>query len=232
MLALALALFPNLGFMRVWDKLTAGLRQLCPCRPSEKALRDIRRRLGPAPLKLLFTILAEPAARAQIPGVRYRRWRTVAFDGCSSAKAPDRPRVCGWLGKIKHRYGQEGYPMLKLAALCETGTRALLGAAFGPVAPAESVYAEQLLPLLDDTMLLLNDRGFPLDDLAGGAPRTAEADSAVRHASWSGTPHAYDRPGVSERPRPHRRRVKAAAVRVGMKCLSCPWHPGWRSAGK
>jgi hypothetical protein len=60
---LALALFPGLGYLRVWDKLTCGLRNLLFVRPSEKALRDVRRRLGPAPLKLLFTILAGPAAR-------------------------------------------------------------------------------------------------------------------------------------------------------------------------
>jgi hypothetical protein len=159
---LALALFPALGYARVWDKLTAGLRGLCP-RPSEKSLRDLRRRLGAAPLKLLFETLAGPTARPGTPGVCYRRWRTVAFDGCSSAKAPDRPRVCAWLGKIKHRYGQEGYPMLRIVALCETGTRALLGAVFGPVADCETVYAEQLLPLLDDSMLLLDDRGFDAD---------------------------------------------------------------------
>ncbi|WP_327258428.1 IS4 family transposase [Streptomyces sp. NBC_01240] len=190
---LAMALFPRLGYMRVWDKLTAGLQQVCPCRPSEKALRDIRRRLGPAPLELLFTILAGPVARPETPGVRYRRWRTVAFDGCSSAKAPDRPRVCGWLGKIKHRYGQEGYPMLKLVALCETGTRALLGAAFGPVAPAESVYAEQLLPLLDDTMLLLNGRGFDSDDFLAkcastGAQLLVRLKGTRTPATWAVLP--------------------------------------------
>jgi len=153
-----------LGYARVWDKLTAGLRGLYPPSPSEKSLRDLRRRLGAAPLKLLFETLAGPAARPGTPGVCYRRWRTVAFDGCSSAEAPDRPRVCAWLGKIKHRYGQEGYPMLRIVALCETGTRALLGAVFGPVADCETAYAGQLLSLLDDSMLLLDDRGFDADD--------------------------------------------------------------------
>jgi hypothetical protein len=47
---LALALFP-VWAMRGWGKLTAGLD--LP-RPSEKALRELRRRLGPAPLKALF----------------------------------------------------------------------------------------------------------------------------------------------------------------------------------
>src|SRR5204863_8761590 len=54
---LALALFPALGYARVWDKLTAGLRGLGPRSPSEKSLRDLRRRLGAAPLELLFETL-------------------------------------------------------------------------------------------------------------------------------------------------------------------------------
>jgi len=52
---LALGLFPHLGYLRVWGKLTAGLAGPGVPRPSEKALRDLRRRLGPAPLKALFS---------------------------------------------------------------------------------------------------------------------------------------------------------------------------------
>jgi hypothetical protein len=56
---LALGMFPGLGYLRVWDKLTAGLGPAAPG-PSEKALRDLRRRLGPAPLKALFEVVAGP----------------------------------------------------------------------------------------------------------------------------------------------------------------------------
>jgi len=48
---LALGMFPHLGYLRVWGKLTAGLAGLGLPWPSEKALRDLRRRIGPAPLK-------------------------------------------------------------------------------------------------------------------------------------------------------------------------------------
>src|SRR5580693_9597941 len=44
---LALGLFPELGYARVWAKLTAGLAGLAGvavAAPSEKALRDLRRR--------------------------------------------------------------------------------------------------------------------------------------------------------------------------------------------
>jgi Insertion element 4 transposase N-terminal/Transposase DDE domain len=187
---LAMAMFPRLGYLRVWDKLTAALDGLGLARPTEKALRDLRRRLGAAPLKLLFESLAGPAALPGTPGVRYRRWRTIAFDGCSSAKAPDRPRVCGWLGKIRHRYGEEGYPMLRIMALCETGSRALLGAVFGPVADCETSYAGQLLHLLDGTMLLLDDRGFDADDFlakiaATGAQMLVRLNSRRAPARWA-----------------------------------------------
>ena len=43
---LALGMFPRLGYVRVWGKLTAGLAGLDLPSPSEKALRDLRRRLA------------------------------------------------------------------------------------------------------------------------------------------------------------------------------------------
>ncbi|MBV9730108.1 MAG: transposase domain-containing protein, partial [Pseudonocardiales bacterium] len=54
---LALGLFPGLGYVRVWHKLTAGLVGMTVPTPSEKALRDLRRRLGPAPIKALFEVV-------------------------------------------------------------------------------------------------------------------------------------------------------------------------------
>ena len=124
---LALGLFPRLGYARVWGKLTAGLAGLpglaVAC-PSEKALRDMRRRLGPAPLKALFEVLAGPLAWPPAPGVRCCGLRTVAFDGCNSLHVPDTGRNRAWLGRIRHPHGYAGYPALRLMALAETGTRA------------------------------------------------------------------------------------------------------------
>ena len=82
---LALGLFPRLGYPKVRQKLTAALDGLpgVPS-PTPKALRDLRRRIGAAPLKALFEVLAGPAAQPSTPGVRSGRYRTVAFDGCTS----------------------------------------------------------------------------------------------------------------------------------------------------
>ena len=65
---LALGLFPGLGYQGVWGKLTAALEGRGVAGPSGKALRDLRRRLGPAPLKALFEVLAGPVAWPPRPG--------------------------------------------------------------------------------------------------------------------------------------------------------------------
>jgi hypothetical protein len=158
---LALGLFPHLGYARVWQKLTAGLSGMAVACPSEKALRDLRRRLGPAPMMALFEVVAGPLAQPHTPGVRFRGLRTVAFDGCSSIKVPDTDRNRCWLGRIKYRMGWAGYPTLRLMTLVETGTRGLLGATLGSAGDRdEATQARRLLPLLGPGMLLLLDRGF------------------------------------------------------------------------
>ena len=159
-LLLAMGLFEQVGLAVVWSKLVAGLSGLPVAAPSEKALRDLRRRIGPAPVKALFGVLAGPLAQPRTPGVCCRGMRTVAFDGCSSLKVPDSVRNRWHFGRVKHRMGFAGYPALMLMALVETGTRAVIGAAFGPVAPGEPAYAATLVAHLGPGMLVLNDRGF------------------------------------------------------------------------
>jgi hypothetical protein len=157
---LALGLYPELGYQNVWAKLTAGLEGImCPA-PSAKGLRDGRRRIGTRPLRGLAHVLCGPAAPPSVPGVRFGRYRTVSFDGCKSVRVPDTSRNRSWLGKPKAANGETGYPMLMLMTLAETGTRALLGAIFGPAARGETWYARQLVHLLEEDMLLLADRGF------------------------------------------------------------------------
>ncbi|MFE4961081.1 IS4 family transposase [Streptomyces sp. NPDC056653] len=181
---LALGLFEHLGAALVWGKLVAGLTAKVP-QPSEKALRDLRRRIGVAPLQRLFDVLAGPLAQPSTPGVRYRRWRTVAFDGCGSLSVPDHERNRSWLGRVERRYGPGGYPRLMLMTLCETGTRGLIGAVFGPATKGETDYAHDLVAHLTSDMLLLADRAFDSNELladiaAQGAQFLVRATSTRR----------------------------------------------------
>jgi hypothetical protein len=118
-------------------------------------LRDLRPRIGSAPVRALFEVLAGLLARPTTPGARFGPFRMVSFDGCSSLRVPDSERNRAWLGRTSHH----GYPT-ELMTLVETGTRALVGAVFGPTTEGETSYARRLLHLLRPDMLVLGDKGF------------------------------------------------------------------------
>jgi hypothetical protein len=176
---LAMCLFPRPGYLGVWAKLTAALGLASP---SAKALRELRRRIGIAPLKALFEILAGPLGQPHTPGIMFRGYRTVSFDGCKSIRVPDTAKNRAWLGKQNASNGETGYPALALMTLVETGTRALLGAVFGQGADGETGQARELLSLLDKTMLLLMDRGFDGGEFLAAAAAT-KAQFLVRLTS-------------------------------------------------
>ncbi|MGW4426651.1 transposase domain-containing protein, partial [Streptosporangium sp. NPDC004631] len=141
----AMCLFPEVGYRLVWDKMTSALAGLpAVVSPTAKALRDLRRRVGGGPMQALFEVLCGPPARPVTPGVRFGPYRTVSFDGCSSLKVPDTGRNRAWLDRPAHG----GYPQLELMTLVKTGTRAMIGAVFGPTATGETEYAKRLLHLL------------------------------------------------------------------------------------
>ncbi|MFJ6054876.1 transposase domain-containing protein [Streptomyces sp. NPDC092307] len=155
----AMCLFPEAGYRLVWDKMTSGLGGVLAA-PSAKGLRDLRRRVGCAPMKALFEVVAGALAQPCTPGVRFGPYRTVSFDGCSSIKLPDTERNRAWLGRCPHG----GYPQIELMTLVETGTRAVIGAVFGPTRQGETSYATRLLQHLAPGMLVLWDRGFDGND--------------------------------------------------------------------
>lgn len=157
---LALALFEHCSYRVVWGKLVAGLDGLALVRPAASSLARARRRVGTAPLRRLFEILAGPVAGPGQAGSFYRGLRTVALDG-TYLHVPDDTQV-SW--RYPKRSGRDmlesGYPLLRLLAVVECGTRAVLAACFGPEDAGELPYARRLLGCLDRSMLLLADAGF------------------------------------------------------------------------
>lgn len=157
---LGMCLFPEVGCRLVRDKLTAGLSGMVIVCPSAKALRALRRGLGSAPVRALFEVLAGPLARPTTPGARFGPYRTVSFDGCSSIKVPGSERDRGWLGRCPHG----GCPQVELVTLVETGTRAVIGAVFGPTRRGETSSATRSLHHRGPEMLVLWDRDFDAND--------------------------------------------------------------------
>jgi hypothetical protein len=154
---LGLALFEDCGYRLVWDKLTAGLPGMSGlARPTASALCRARRRVGSAPLRVLFEAVAGQLAWPSTAQAFWCGLRTVALDG-TLLRAPD-------TAAVKARYRKRGgvkvswpYPLVRLTVLVECGTRALLSAAFGPDTLGETGYARGLLGCLRPGMLLLAD---------------------------------------------------------------------------
>ncbi|MBZ9638415.1 IS4 family transposase [Streptomyces sp. PSKA30] len=157
---LALGLFGDCGYRRVWAAMTARWPHGTVADPSAAALRQARQRLGPKPLMLLFDRLRGPVGAAATPGVFWRGLRLVAWDG-TCLEVPDSPaNVACFRRHAAPTTRPAGYPQLRLTALVECGTRALIDAVFGSQQSTELPQARCLLASLRPGMLLLADRGY------------------------------------------------------------------------
>lgn len=177
-LVLAACLFPELGYLGVWRKLTAGLTGLPCLTPSAGGLGQARHRVGAAPLRWLFDLLRGPAATSRGRGTWWRGLLVCAIDGTTLTVA-DNPRTLARFTKQRGNHGGGGYPQIRLVALVACGTRTVIDAVFGPTTTGETTYTPRLLPSLHAGMILLGDRNFGAADLLARIAAT-EADLLVR----------------------------------------------------
>ena len=158
------------GYRSVMRSLTRGVRHLAGlAAPSRPALCRARQRLGSKPFELLFDLLRGPLAQAGAAGAFAFGLRVVAWDG-TGIEVPGTPgNTAAFGGGGGHGSG----PQLRLLALVECGTHALIDAALDGFARAsEQVLARRLLHALRPGMLLLADRNFPGYQLWGLAAAT------------------------------------------------------------
>jgi Insertion element 4 transposase N-terminal/Transposase DDE domain len=177
---LALALFMDMGGGRVMRKLAGTLawaaRGVIVVIPSEEALSRARARLGPVPLRLLFEQVAGPLATAATPGGFWRGRRVLSVDG-TTLDVQDTPANWTRFGgpgtaSESGRALAGGFPKMRVVALAECGTRALIAAKLGSYATSEKALTIDLLPMLGKGMLVLADRNFPGHDLWAQATAT------------------------------------------------------------
>jgi Insertion element 4 transposase N-terminal len=130
-LLLAGCLFPELGYPRLWARLTASLSGLPAAVPTAGALAQARRRVGAAPLQFLFGRLRGPAAVPRGRGTRWHGLLVCAIDG-TILTVPDSPANLTRFTKGGGLHGGTGYPQVRLLALVACGTRTIIDAVFGP----------------------------------------------------------------------------------------------------
>jgi hypothetical protein len=172
---LGLCLFSALPYGQVLRRVTGGLEAALAAAgwavPSATALTGARRRAGERALEGVFTRLCSALSPGRAPWSHLGGLLVTAWDGTTLA-VPDTPANAAAFGRPgagRRRGGAAAaepraqFPQARLVALVACGTRALLGAAIGPVrgpGSGEGMLARDLLGCLRPGMLLLADRGF------------------------------------------------------------------------
>lgn len=177
-LLLAACLFPELGYLGVWGKLTAGLAGVPVAAPTAAALAQARRRVGAAPLRWLFDLLRGPAAAPHQRGAWWCGLLVCAIDG-TILTVPDSPANLARFTKGGGSHGGTGYPQARLLALVACGTRTIIDAVVGPTTCGETTCAPGLLRSLRAGMIVLLDRNFAAAKLIAAIAAT-DADVLVR----------------------------------------------------
>jgi hypothetical protein len=173
-LLLAAGLFAELGYSQVWARLVSGLDGMPVATPTSSALSQARRRVGSAPLRTLFALLAGPGAAP----ARWRGLLVCALDG-TTMSVPDSAANLTVYQRQTGSHGGSGYPLLRLLAVVACGTRTIVDAVFGTTSLGEIGYVPRLLRCLRPGMLLLGDRNFDVRDLITGIAGTG-ADLLIR----------------------------------------------------
>lgn len=158
-LLLAGVLFAGQGWRQVWARLTGGLGMPVPP-PSRSSITGAMRRVGPGPLRELFTLLAGPAAADASSAVRFAGRLVVAIDGTQIPVADTEANRVVFPKPRGGPNGEAGYPFLRMVAIIACGTRSVIEASFGTDQTGELTYARQLTASLRPGMLLLGDRNF------------------------------------------------------------------------
>jgi len=168
-LVVACSLFRDRGVPMVWRHLHPSSDS--SALPVDSAFTQARRRLGVAPVKLLFHRTCRPLAPLGVQGVWHGPWLVVALDG-SVFEAPDTPANRRALGSASNQHGsQAAFPQLRLAAVCEVGTHAVTDVQMGPYATSEQELSLKLLGRLPKGRLVLMDRGLSYFELVAAVRR-------------------------------------------------------------
>ena len=162
---LAMALFSRESYEEVMRLLVEGLSWASGWSqhwevPSKAAIFQARKRLGDEPLVRLFEEVAVPLADEATRGAWLAGWRLMSIDG-TTLDLPDTPDNAAHFGRPGHSRGEgAAWPQLRLVALAESGTHAIVDAALGSYTTSENRLARQLFASLEPGMLLMADRGF------------------------------------------------------------------------
>ena len=164
---LAMIVFFQSSYSQVWVKLIGGLdwaksfraRVAVGMSPSPAAISKARVRLGWQVMADLLERVAGPLAGQDDGWAYVAGLRLVAVDGLT-VDVPDTAANGAEFGRPGGGRGPGAFPQVRVVALAECGSRALMGARCAGVTTGEQTLVGQLMGLLGEGMLVVADRGF------------------------------------------------------------------------
>jgi hypothetical protein len=155
---LAMGLFTELPIRQVFKharRLRKGEQS-----PHRSSLCVARKRLGVAPVRLLFTQTVRPLAQPTTPGAFYGGYRLMGIDS-TVYDVPDTPVNDAAFGRPSAGpRGDGAFPQVRKLSLVELGTHVEVAMVVKPIHCGERSMVAALLRHLSAEMLLLVDRGF------------------------------------------------------------------------
>jgi hypothetical protein len=129
--------------------------------PTEGAIARARARLGCEVVKELSSEVLKPIAPEGAIGAWYRGMRLMSLDG-TCFNVPDGKANAKHFGHPGTPRGDTAFPQMRVTALVETGTHAIVAAEAGPIKRGEQNMATALIDsgAFTSEMLVLADRNF------------------------------------------------------------------------
>jgi hypothetical protein len=162
---MAMALFYGDSYEEVMRKLAAGLDYIGTWRrkwdvPGPGALCHARQRLGPEVMRELFERVAVPCAMRSTQGAWLAGRRLMAVDGFG-VEAPDSAENASYFGYAGKK-GRSAFPFVRMAALVECGTHAVVAAEIARDGEGEETLTRRILSggAVGPGMIVMADSGL------------------------------------------------------------------------
>jgi hypothetical protein len=162
---MAMTLFYGDGYEEVMRKLAGGLQYLGTWRrewtmPGPAALCQARQRLGPGVMRELYGRVSVPCAMRSTAGAWMAGRRLMSIDGFGM-EAPDSEENAAYFGYAGKK-GRSAFPFVRMAALAECGTHAIVAAEIAKDGEGEETLARRILSggAVEAGMLVMADSGL------------------------------------------------------------------------
>ena len=162
---MAMTLFYGDAYEEVMRKLAGGLDYMGTWRrewdvPSPGGLCHARQRLGAGVMREIFRRVAVPCAMRSTKGAWLAGRRLMAVDGFG-VEAPDSEENAEYFGYAGKK-GRSAFPFVRMAALAECGTHAIVAAAIGKDGEGEETLTRRVLSggAVQPGMLVMADAGL------------------------------------------------------------------------